>query len=53
MKRVFFVTLAAVMMLAACKKDVEKLQPRAFDPYDDRAVEARIKEFNQKIQQNL
>ncbi|MCX7863192.1 MAG: hypothetical protein N2449_09395 [Bacteroidales bacterium] len=51
MKKVFFVILAGGIMFTACKKEIINTPSASFNPYDDKAVEARIKDFNQKLQQ--
>ncbi len=51
MKKLFFVILSAGLMLSACKKDKEMPTNNGFNPHDDKAVEARIKSFNQSLQQ--
>ena len=51
MKKLFFVILSAGLMLSACKKDKEMPTNNGFNPQDDKAVEARIKSFNQSLQQ--
>ena len=51
MKKVFLLILSAGIMMTACKKDKEMPTNSVFNPHDDQAVEARIKSFNQALQQ--
>ncbi|NSW46620.1 MAG: hypothetical protein HPY79_12495 [Bacteroidales bacterium] len=51
MKKLFLLLLAGGIMITACKKDKEMPTNSVFNPHDDKAVEARIKAFNQSLQQ--